>query len=72
MRYVSEQFKEKQNQIIRPPLKLHFEINTSVQDPLSIAEQYLDDFRDFDYTVAPVIDPPASTNECRSRRRERC
>lgn len=63
MRYVSEQFKEKQDQIIRPPLKLHFEINTSVQDPLSIAAEYLDDFRDFDYTVAPVIDPPASTNE---------
>ena len=28
MRYVSEQFKEKQNQLIRPPLKLYFEVAT--------------------------------------------
>ena len=61
MRYVSEQFKEKLNQVIRPPLKMWFEVVTDVnQRWLTYGEQ---NFEDFDKNVAPVINPSVCTNE---------
>lgn len=64
MRYVSEQFKEKQNRLIRPALKLWFEVATDVQMPhwfsTSLAIQNLDDFDD---SVAPIVKPTGCTNE---------
>lgn len=64
MRYVSEQFKEKQNQLIRPPLKMRFEIATDVQMThwfsTNLAIANLDDFDD---SVAPIVKPTSCTNE---------
>ena len=64
MKYVSEQFKEKQNQILRPPLKILFELGTDVANSVksgdddSVAAEL-----DFDDTVAPIIAPSFCSNE---------
>lgn len=53
MRSVSELFKEKQNQVIRPPLKLYFEVNSTIKTIVSSQNRN----PGFDDTVAPVIAP---------------
>ena len=59
MRYVSNQFKTKQDEIIRPALKLHFEVGTDVIHTLkSVGNTLLD----FDDTVAPIVAPKDCTN----------
>ena len=64
MRYVSEQFKEKQNQLIRPPLKMYFEVATDVNQRWLInGMQQEAGFEDFDFTVAPVKKPSTCENE---------
>lgn len=64
MRYVSEQFKEKQDRLIRPPLKMWFEIATDVQMThwfsTNLAIANLDDFDD---SVAPIVKPTGCINE---------
>ena len=37
MRYVSEMFKEKQDEIIRPALKMRFELGTDINNPVGSA-----------------------------------
>lgn len=64
MRYVSEQFLEKQNQLIRPPLKMYFEVATDVNQRWLIGGQQQETaFDDFDFTVAPVKSPSTCENE---------
>ena len=64
MRYVSEQFKEKQDQLIRPPLKMHFEIASDVADTLvTFGGRYADHLNDFDYSIAPVSNPTSCIND---------
>lgn len=64
MRYVSEQFKEKQNQLIRPPLKMHFEIAGDVDRTLvTFGGRSAEHLNDFDYTIAPVKNPKSCANE---------
>ena len=60
MRYVSEIFKEKQNQIIRPPMKLYFEVDSDVEKVVTVSgESNLS----LDESVAPVIQPKMCDNE---------
>lgn len=60
MRYVSEQFKAKQDEIIRPATRLHFEVGTNVvQSFKSMGNTLLD----FDTSVAPIVAPNSCTNE---------
>ena len=65
MRQVSEQFKEIQDEIIRPPLKLYFEIDSNVEN--SIIVQDIDNIPlprfDFDQSVAPLFMPADCSNE---------
>ena len=65
MRYVSEQFKEKQNRLIRPPLKMRFEIATDVNQRWLPGANSLTaaNFTDFDFNVALVKSPSACTND---------
>lgn len=65
MRYVSEQFKEKQDRLIRPPLKMRFEIATDVNQRWISGANSLTagNFTDFDFNVALVKSPSACTNE---------
>ena len=58
MRYISEQFKAIQSEIIRPALKLRFEIDTDITN-VANGEGTLG----FDDTVAPVVPPKDCTNE---------
>jgi len=60
MKYVSEQFNNAQNEIIRPALQIHFEVGSNVA--LSILAEETTAF-DFDETVAPYIEPADCTNE---------
>lgn len=60
MRYVSEQFKAKQDEIIRPATRLHFEVGTNVVQSLKSMGNTL---LDFDTTVAPIVAPNSCTNE---------
>ena len=57
MRYVSEQFKEKQNQLIRPALKMCFSIAEDLNLRLAVYGE--ENFSDMDSTVAPVKSPSA-------------
>lgn len=57
MRYVSEQFKDKQNQLIRPPLKMYFSIAEDLN--LRLLVYGAENFSDMDSTVAPVKQPSA-------------
>lgn len=61
MRYVSEQFKEKQNQLIRPPLKMRFEICTDVINRI-IIDAYKN-YPFFDTTVVPFAFPQHCAND---------
>ena len=64
MRYVSEQFKEKQNQLIRPALKLWFEVATDTQRVYWFtSNQAVANLDDFDENVAPIAKPKTTTNE---------
>jgi len=63
MRYVSEQFKEKQNQLIRPPLKLYFEVCSDINQRWFLGGNESTPLDDFDYAVAPVKNPSVCTNE---------
>ena len=59
MKYVSEQFKEKQDEIIRPATKLVFEVGTNIINSVtSLGGLALD----FDNTVAPIVAPKDCTN----------
>lgn len=59
MRYISNQFRAKQDEIIRPAIKLHFEVGTDVIHSLkSVGNTLLD----FDDTVAPIVAPANCTN----------
>ena len=64
MKYVSEQFKEKQDEIIRPALKLFFEVGSNVRTVIAAleGEAYAGDMG-FDDDVAPVVEPDVCTNE---------
>ena len=64
MKYVSEQFKEKQDEIIRPALKLYFEVGSDVTNAVSLLsnEEYAYDMG-FDTDIAPVVDPSVCVNE---------
>ena len=64
MKYVSEQFKEKQNQIIRPPLKVVFELGTDVANSVvsGVSDSSATEL-EFDDTVAPVVAPSSCSNE---------
>lgn len=59
MRYVSEMFKEKQDEIIRPALKMRFELGTDINNPVGSAG---DTYLDFDDTVAPIVKPTSCSN----------
>jgi len=61
MRYISELFREKQNQIIRPPLKLYFEINARKTSSLKANVAFDEEF--FDDSVAPIVRPKLCNNE---------
>lgn len=65
MRYVSEQFKEKQNQVIRPPLKIYFEVATNITNilPQSSPSTIVDNMEDLDRTVAPALKPVSCLNQ---------
>lgn len=63
MRYVSEQFLEKQNQLIRPPLKMYFEVATDVNQRWRLGGNEATPLDDFDYAVAPVKSPSTCENE---------
>ena len=60
MRYLSEQFKEKQNELIRPALKLFFEVGSNVVNAIN---SNLNTNIGFDDTVAPVVRPQDCTND---------
>lgn len=61
MRFVSEQFKEIQDEIIRPALsKLTFEINTDVANVVLPVGYNL---MDYDDTVAPIVTPENCLNK---------
>lgn len=61
MKYISEQFKAKQNQVIRPPLKLYFEVNSYVKSSIVVTSGDTETF--LDSTVAPIVRPKMCTNE---------
>ena len=64
MRFVSEQFKEIQDEIIRPQTKLYFEIGTDITNLVTLSALIMDLTADgFDNTVAPVIQPKNCINE---------
>ena len=63
MRYVSEQFLEKQNQLIRPPLKMYFEVATDVNQRWRLGGNEATPLDDFDYAIAPVKNPSTCENE---------
>lgn len=63
MRYVSEQFKEKQNQIIRPALNMYFEVATDVNQRWLLGGNEATPLDDFDYAVAPVKNPSTCENK---------
>lgn len=61
MRFVSDQFKAIQDEIIRPALsKLTFEINTDVENVVLPEGLFL---MDFDDTVAPIVTPKNCLNK---------
>jgi len=61
MRYISEQFKAKQNQIIRPPLKLYFEVYSRVANSILANISFTESFFDTDYV--PIVRPDNCSNE---------
>ena len=64
MRFVSEQFKEIQNEIIRPQTKLYFEIGTDIANLVTLMALAQDLTADgFDNTVVPVVQPKNCINE---------
>lgn len=64
MRFVSEQFKEIQGEVIRPQTKLYFEIGTDIANVVTLSALVTELTADgFDYTVAPVIQPKNCINE---------
>jgi len=64
MRFVSEQFKEIQGEVIRPQTKLYFEIGTDIANLVTLSALVTELTADgFDYTVAPVIQPKNCINE---------
>lgn len=62
MKYVSEQFNNAQNEIIRPALQIHFEVGSNVALCTLNGLTNDDNTGGFDDTVAPVIDPGDCTN----------
>lgn len=62
MRYVSENFKAVMNEVIRPPLQLHFEVDTNILNAISAFPEYAEDLN-FDDTVAPIVTPENCVNE---------
>lgn len=60
MRYASEQFNEKQGEIIRPANRIFFEIGTNTIYSL---DALYAPFLDFDDSIAPEIHPASCTNE---------
>lgn len=65
MRFVSEQFKEIQGEVIRPQTKLYFEIGTDIVNPVTLMASTQGNLTvdGFDYAVAPVIQPKNCINE---------
>lgn len=63
MRYVSEQFQAIQDEIIRPQLQIHFEVNTDNTEAKSVSDwgEYVNP--GFDDTVAPVVAQKTCLNE---------
>ena len=61
MRYLSESFKEMQDELIRPALSLFFEIATDVDRV--VYANYNGEHINFDDTKAPVVPPKDCTNE---------
>lgn len=59
MRYISEQFKDIQREIMRPATMLHFEVNSDVAHSIRGDAEELD----FDTTVAPIVAPEMCVNE---------
>ena len=59
MRYASESFKEIQDEVVRPPLKLWFEVGTDITHTITGVPNELD----FDTTVAPIVAPKNCVNE---------
>ena len=62
MRYVSENFKAVMNEVIRPPLQLHFEVDTNILNAVNVDPDYAEDLN-FDDTVAPIVTPENCLNE---------
>ena len=64
MRYVSENFKAVMNEVIRPPLQLHFEVDTEVFNSVGVFPIFgHDEDLDFDTDVAPIVKPENCLNE---------
>lgn len=61
MRYLSESFKEMQDELIRPALSLFFEVNTNVEYSFKAYDN--GEYLGFDDTAAPVVPPKDCTNE---------
>ena len=61
MRTVSELFKDIQNELIRPQMRLFFEVGSNLANVAYIGG--LNPTLDFDDTVAPIVFPKVCTNE---------
>ena len=61
MRYVSEQFKAIQDEVLRPPMQIYFEVDTNIEHTVG-ASSVAENPTCFDTTVAPVVLPTSCTN----------
>lgn len=59
MRYLSENFKEIQDELIRPQMKLYFEVGTNVFNLVQKADS---EIASFDTHVVPEVPPKSATN----------
>ena len=62
MRYVSEAFKELQSELVRPALRMYFEIGTGVNQVV-VASNFDEADLNFDKNYTPVVPPKNCANE---------
>ena len=63
MRYVSEQFKEIQGELVRPALQMYFEVDTNIANEFSLAVDSGSGQLNLDYDYTPIVPPKTCTNQ---------
>lgn len=63
MRYVSESFKEIQDELVRPALQMYFEVDTNVANTMRVAVDPGVGTLGLDYDYVPIVAPKTCVNE---------